>query len=964
MSRSPCCIRVPRRRRASFDHAHRGSVRRVPKILPIVLAIVTACSGETASPGHEPTMVDQVALQSVPAQAVPVPADYDGDGLTDFALKGSNGVWYIDMAACSGGRCLGPDGFGGRWDFAYPGYGDAAAIPVPADYGRSDGSVDFEHKVDLAVKDASGMWAIDYADNGFGTLDVIRYAYGDSSVVPVPADYDGDGRADLAIKTSDGKWYIDLAADGFGSWEPRTPFSGYGNGSVVPVPADYDGDGCADLAIKDPAPTGTGAIGTFYIDYARDGGSHCGLNGFRGWDGPSYSAYGDASAVPAIADYDGDGKADLSVKDAGGTWHIDYASNGFGGWDDGLAGYGGSWSTAIPGHYDATRDPQTDKRLDLSVKDTNGYWSIDLGANGFHGWDPVPGTTSTDIFNPGRPLYNPAQPHIEWTRIYSPIDGSPSLPRAPLESNELAGKARLVNGDYQLRIGVRYTVAVRINPGGVHHAAGLEVNPDLHVPASLALENPVASTGHIFITSNQTRTFGVTCTQPGSFPLGYMFRDAQTLNAFNPDYGIRITCTSLDTGLYGTVTARVRESSGRYVASATGIGGAKVRVTGPVTASTTTLSDGRWSLPQLTGGPYTVTVTAAHKAQTVAVNVTVPAGSGTEVDTPLEETFNLGSGIAYTTYVDYARGRTVLHVIRVDAMRASVQLARSELVPGTDPSGGPIQVYKNLVQIAAQRGAPVLMNGGYFDAGGPLGLEGDTADAIDDAAVGYFYGAVPPSYKNGFVKSIRLATGGELPMLGIVGTAANQQISIFSTMADFLADTSDWTQTASGPIFDRTLPKQVSDFTYAMQMEPVLLMNGVVAPVGSPDMAWARTTVGVGKNWEGNTSFWLVVGDGEGVNGGNGATFHQLGLFYKDVLGATEAMALDGGLSTELVLRSTSGAWRNVNTITGEDSSWDIDAKVEGEIPEQCCGTGGISGGIGSVFNYVSVASRGPVTHP
>jgi hypothetical protein len=69
-----------------------------------------------------------------PAQAVPVPADYDGDGLTDFALKGSNGVWYIDMAACSGGRCLGADGFGGRCDFAYPGYGDATAIPVPADY--------------------------------------------------------------------------------------------------------------------------------------------------------------------------------------------------------------------------------------------------------------------------------------------------------------------------------------------------------------------------------------------------------------------------------------------------------------------------------------------------------------------------------------------------------------------------------------------------------------------------------------------------------------------------------------------------------------------------------------------------------------------------------------------------------------------------------------------------------------
>jgi hypothetical protein len=98
----------------------------------------------------------------------------------------------------------------------------------------------------------------------------------------------------------------------------------------------------------------------------------------------------------------------------------------------------------------------------------------------------------------------------------------------------------------------------------------------------------------------------------------------------------------------------------------------------------------------------------------------------------------------------------------------------------------------------------------------------------------------------------------------------------------------------------------------------------------------------------------LVVADGEGVNGGNGATFNQLGEFFKDVLpGATEAMALDGGLSTEMVLRRPSGVWRNVNTITGEDSSWDVDQSVEGEIPEQCCGPGGTPGGMGTVFNYL-----------
>src|SRR3954467_8053129 len=65
------------------------------------------------------------AIVSAPAASPAAPGDYDGDGKADIAVKGTNGVWYIDVAA---------NGFGGRWDYAYWGYGDGTAVPVPANY--------------------------------------------------------------------------------------------------------------------------------------------------------------------------------------------------------------------------------------------------------------------------------------------------------------------------------------------------------------------------------------------------------------------------------------------------------------------------------------------------------------------------------------------------------------------------------------------------------------------------------------------------------------------------------------------------------------------------------------------------------------------------------------------------------------------------------------------------------------
>jgi hypothetical protein len=119
-----------------------------------------------------------------------------------------------------------------------------------------------------------------------------------------------------------------------------------------------------------------------------------------------------------------------------------------------------------------------------------------------------------------------------------------------------------------------------------------------------------------------------------------------------------------------------------------------------------------------------------------------------------------------------------------------------------------------------------------------------------------------------------------------------------------------------------------------------LLAGGsIMERSGTGDLAWARTSIGVSAN-----RVFFVVADGEGVMGGQGSTLSQMGAFMRDVLHATDAMAFDGGWSSEMVLWGASGP-RHVNTITGEDSRNQQDP-FGGVVRES-------RGSFGSVDNYV-----------
>ena len=266
-------------------------------------------------------------------------------------------------------------------------FGDGRDVPVPADYD-GDGRTDVAVWRPAGEPDAlfwfefEGDWYITRSSDG----GITTFRWGASDDVPVPADYDGDGRADIAIwrngslrPSEEGAWYIVRSSDGV------TETRGWGALGDVPVPADYDGDGRADLAVWRPGhPADPLEQGVWYIIRSSDGAAVA-----QQWGS---SALAD---VPVPGDYDGDGRADLAVwRPRSGTWFI-------------LLSAGGSLAIdfGAPGDVPVPRDWDGEGRTDLAVwRPSTGTWwvrrpsdggvlAIQWGAPG--DW-PIPGDYTGD----------------------------------------------------------------------------------------------------------------------------------------------------------------------------------------------------------------------------------------------------------------------------------------------------------------------------------------------------------------------------------------------------------------------------------------------------------------------------------------------------------------------------------------------------------------------------------------
>lgn len=272
------------------------------------------------------------ALSPTPS-AAPLAKEYIYAGSKLVAVKDSAGI-----APPPADLALWRPSSGMWWVLGGPGssavtqtWGETGDIPVPGDY-------DGDGKTDFAIwRPSTGVWYIIWSSD----LSIHTQGWGVSGDMTVVGDYDGDGKTDMAVyRPSNGTWYI------INSFDSSMISYAYGSSTDIPFPADYDGDGRADPSFF------TSSNNTFYSTYSST------------WT--TDSVVMSTSGVPVSADYDGDGKANYAIKN-GNDWIIMNAANT----SETTVTFQNATDIPVQNDFDG------DGIVDIAVwRDSNGHWYI------------------------------------------------------------------------------------------------------------------------------------------------------------------------------------------------------------------------------------------------------------------------------------------------------------------------------------------------------------------------------------------------------------------------------------------------------------------------------------------------------------------------------------------------------------------------------------------------------------